>query len=245
MCSETVLITGASRGIGRAMALAFAQKGYAVAANFCQNKAMAQSLQKEITALGGKCLLLQADVSRQEQVEEMFRQAQQQLGDITILINNAAIAQQQLFTDITAEQWRQMFAVNVDGVYHCCQAALPGMIHRKSGRILNIASMWGEVGGSCEVAYSASKGAVIALTKALAKELALSGITVNCLSPGMINTDMIAHLSPEDRAITEEEIPMGYSGQPADVAQAALFLCSPQASYITGQILRINGGMVV
>ena len=245
MHSETVLITGASRGIGRAIALAFAEKGYVVAANYLQNRAMAESLQNQIQAKGGRCILLQADISQRSQVDAMFKAAEHELGDISVLINNAGIALQQLFTDTTQEQWQRIFAVNVEGTYYCCQAALAGMIHRKAGRILNISSMWGEIGGSCEVAYSASKGAVIAMTKALAKELALSGITVNCLSPGMIETDMNAHLSPEDKALTEEEIPLGHAGTPWDVAQAALFLCSPQASYITGQVLRVNGGMVV
>lgn len=243
--NKTVLITGASRGIGRATALLFAENGYQVAANYCRSREAAESLKARIEQKGGVCRIYQADVADEAQVNAMVRQAEQELGEISVLINNAAVASQTLFPDTDPALWRRIFAVNTDGAYHCCRAVVPAMISRKEGCILNIASMWGEVGGSCEVAYSASKGALIAFTKALAKELSLSGIRVNCLSPGMIDTDMNNNLSPEDKALTEEEIPLGYSGKPEDVARAALFLCGGEASYITGQVLRVNGGMVV
>ncbi len=245
MPNKTVLITGASRGIGRETALAFARAGYQVAANYHQSYEQALSLCAEVRAFGGVCEAFSADVSCREAVFVMVNAVRSRFGQIDILINNAGIAQQKLFTDLTEADWSHMLRVNLDSVFHCCQAVLPEMIHRKSGCILNVSSMWGQVGASCEVSYSASKAAVIGLTKALAKEVGLSGIRVNCIAPGFIETEMNRTLSDEDRALLFEEIPLGTGGSPADVAQTALFLASSAARYLTGQVISVNGGMVV
>ena len=170
---------------------------------------------------------------------------EQALGEVEILVNNAGIAQQKLFTDLTDEDWDRMFAVDVKGVFLCCQAFLPPMIRKKAGKIINIASMWGQVGASCEVHYSAAKGAVIAMTRALAQEVGPSRIQVNCVSPGFIETEMNGALPPEAAAALIEETPLGVAGQPADIAEAVWFLASPQSDFITGQVLASNGGMVL
>ena len=160
-------------------------------------------------------------------------------------MNNAGISQIKLFTDITPEEWRQMFAANVDGIYHCCRAAVPYLVQQHSGTIINVSSIWGLCGASCEVHYSASKAAVIGFTQALAKELAPSGITVNCVAPGAIDTEMNAHLTAEERRMLEEEIPLGRMGSPEEVAAAIAFLAGEDARYFTGQILSPNGGIVI
>ena len=170
-------------------------------------------------------------------MEELFRLA----GPVDVLVNNAGIAQQKLFTDITEDDWRRMFAVDVDGVFRCCQCALPHMIHEKSGCIINIASIWGEIGASCEVHYSAAKAAVIGLTKALAKELGPSHIRVNCVSPGVIDTEMNAMFDEETMRDLCESTPLGRIGSPEDIAAAVSFLASDAASFITGQTLSVNG----
>ena len=245
MPNDVVLITGASRGIGRETALAFARAGYRVAANYCSSRVQAETLRAEILAFGGACELFQADVSDRAAVFSMTEAVLQTFGTIDVLVNNAGIGQQKLFTDITETDWRRMCGVNLDGVFYSCQAVLPAMIRKKDGCILNISSMWGQTGASCEVHYSAVKAGVIGLTKALAKEVGLSGIRVNCIAPGMIDTEMNGMLSAEDRAAIAEEIPLAREGSPAEVAQTALFLASPAARYITGQILGVNGGMVI
>ncbi len=197
----TVLITGASRGIGRAAALAFAKEGFNVAVNYNQSEESAQSLCNELCGYGVDARAYRADVSDKSAVNEMVLKIAGELGGISVLVNNAGIAEQSLFSDITEEMWDRMFAVNVKGAYNCTQAALPYMIHEKQGRIVNISSMWGISGASCEVHYSASKAALIGFTKALAKEVGLSGITVNCIAPGVIATDMNKTLSEETLAV--------------------------------------------
>ena len=167
------------------------------------------------------------------------------LGEPDILVNNAGIAAQKLFTDVTADEWDEMMAVHVRGAFLCCRAALPHMIRQKWGRIINIASMWGQVGASCEVPYSAAKAALIGLTKALAKEEGPSGVTVNCIAPGAVDTDMMAGFSAQDREALCEETPLCRLGTPQDIAAAAAFLASEQAGFITGQVLGVNGGFVV
>ncbi len=187
----------------------------------------------------------QADVSDKTEVEEMFRKAEQELGKISALVNNAGIAEQILFSDITEEKWDRMFAVNVKGAYNCTQAVLPSMIHEKYGRIINVSSMWGISGASCEVHYSASKAALIGFTKALAKEVGLSGITVNCVAPGVIGTDMNAAISGEILEELKENTPLNRIGTSEDVAEAILFLASDKASFITGQTLSVDGGFIL
>lgn len=240
MAKRVVLITGGSRGIGAAAARRFAAGGDQVIINYCRSQERAEALAAEI---GGWAV--QADVSDPEQVKKMVDNVLENFCQLDILICNAGIAQQKLFGDLTDQDWRRMFAVNVDGMFYTIRAALPQFIHRKEGRILTVSSMWGQVGGSCEVAYSAAKAAVIGMTKALAKELGPSGITVNCVSPGVIDTEMNANLGPEDLAALAEETPLGTIGRPEDVAEALWYLASPGAKFITGQVLAPNGGLIV
>ena len=215
MEQKVVLITGGSRGIGAATARRFAAGGCKVVINYHRSQAQAEALAAEI---GGWAV--QADVADPVQVGRMVDNVLDKYCQLDILICNAGIAQQKLFGDLTDDDWRRMFAVNVDGVFHAVRAALPHFIHRKAGRIVTVSSMWGQVGGSCEVAYSAAKAAVIGLTRALAKELGPSGITVNCVSPGVISTEMNAHLDQEALAALAEETPLGAIGTPEDVAEA-------------------------
>lgn len=242
---KTVLITGASRGIGAETARLFAQKGWAVAVNYRNSRDAAEELVSEIRKNGGTALAIPADVGDPEQVEALFRTAEQELGQIEALVNNAGIAQQKLFTDLTDEDWDELFRVDVKGVFLCCRRALPAMIRRHRGVIVNISSMWGQVGASCEVHYSAAKAAVIGLTRALAKEVGPSGIRVNCIAPGVIRTEMNGNLTPETLEALKEETPLELLGDPADVAKAAWFLTSEDSAFITGQVLGVNGGMVI
>lgn len=175
----------------------------------------------------------------------MVSDIEKSLGSVGVLVNNAGIAEQALFSDISEEMWDRMFAVNVKGAYNCAQAVLPSMIHEKRGRIVNISSMWGISGASCEVHYSASKAAVIGFTRALAKELGPSGITVNCIAPGVIATEMNGRLSPETMAELKENTPLNRIGVPEDIAEAILFLASDRAAFITGQTLSVDGGFIL
>lgn len=245
MINKTVLITGASRGIGAATALRFAARGYRVAVNYNHSEQKALSLVDQIRQSGADALAIRADVSAAADVERMFDECRRQLGGVNILVNNAGIAQQKLFTELTPEEWDRMFDINVKGVYLCCRTALPEMIRRKSGKIVNISSIWGLTGASCEVHYSAAKAAVIGLTKALAKEVGPSNIQVNCVAPGVVETDMLASFSPEDKAALKEETPLMRLGTPEDIAAAICFLASPEADFITGQVLSPNGGFVI
>ena len=242
---KTVLITGAAGGIGRAAAIAFAKAGYNIAVHYNKSREAAERLCTELEGLGAKAVPVQADISDRKAVEKMFEQARTVLGNIGILVNNAGIAGQALFSDITEEMWDRMFDVNVKGAYLCTQAVLPDMIHEKWGRIINISSMWGISGASCEVHYSASKAALIGFTKALAKEVGLSGITVNCIAPGVIDTQMNGHLSPEIIEELKNETPLNRIGTPEDAAEAILFLASEKSSFITGQVLSVDGGFVL
>ena len=240
MKGEVVLITGGSRGIGAAAARRFAEDGCRVVINYCRSREQAEALARE---LGGWAV--QADVSDPVQVQGMIDNVLDKFCQLDILVCNAGVAQQKLFGDLTDADWRGIFGVNVDGVFHAIRAALPHFIHRKQGRIVTVSSMWGQVGGSCEVAYSASKAAVIGLTKALAKELGPSGITVNCVAPGVIDTNMNCNLDEQALQALREETPLGDIGTPEDVAACIHFLASPAARFITGQVLAPNGGLVV
>ena len=235
---KTALVTGGSCGIGAAVCRRLAEDGFRVVVHFNRNREKAEALVRELTEKTGlPHLALPAELAERAQVEELFRLA----GPVDVLVNNAGIAQQKLFTDITEDDWRRMFAVDVDGVFRCCQCALPHMIHEKSGCIINIASIWGEIGASCEVHYSAAKAAVIGLTKALAKELGPSHIRVNCVSPGVIDTEMNAMFDKETMRDLCESTPLGRIGSPEDIAAAVSFLASDAASFITGQTLSVNG----
>lgn len=244
---KNVLITGASGGIGTAIAVAFAQAGCNIALHCNNNTAEAERLAKVISdSYGVKAVCVQADVSSRESVNRMFDQIDSELESIDILVNNAGIAQQKLFTDITLDEWKKMTGVNLDGVFNCTQEALKRyMLKSHSGAILNISSMWGQVGASCEVHYSAAKAGVIGLTKALAKEVGLSGIRVNCICPGVVMTDMMKSFDEQTINELKEEAPLNTLGTPKDIADAAVFLCSDKARFITGQILGVNGGFVI
>lgn len=239
---KVALITGASRGIGRQIARDFAADGYGVILNYAKSQKAALELQEE---LGSCALAIQADVADEKAVAAMMAKAKDRFGSIDVLINNAGVSSFGLLGDYSGEQWRAMFDVNVHGAFYCIREILPGMLAKKSGVILNISSMWGEIGASCEVCYSATKAALIGLTKALAKEVGPSGIRVNCIAPGVIDTDMNAHLSGEDLQSLCQETPLGRLGTAADVSALALFLASPKAGFITGQVLSANGGLVV
>ena len=236
-----VLISGGDRGIGAAAARAFWQAGYRVAVLYHTHAEAAAALEKELPGL----LAVQCDVASRASCEVAFHTVEQAVGHVDVLVNNAGIAQQKLFTDITPEEWQHMLDVNLSGAFHLCQLALPGMIRRKAGRILTVSSMWGQTGGSCEVHYSAAKAGLIGLTKALAKEEGPSGITVNCVAPGVIDTDMMAAFTAEDKAALAEETPVGRLGSADEVAKLLVFLAGEDAGYITGQVFGVNGGLVI
>lgn len=242
---DAVLITGASRGIGLATARLFAANGHPVVLNYNRNRESAFAAAREINAAGGMATAIQADVSQPDQVQAMFAEAQNQLGCIGILVNNAAVARQRLFTDIDYTEWRDTFAVNVDGMFLCSQIALRSMLREHRGSIVNLSSMWGQVGASCEVLYSAAKAAVIGMTKALAQEVGPSGIRVNCVAPGVIDTEMNSHLSAADLEALRADTPLMRLGTPLEVAEAVYFLSTDKASFITGQVLSPNGGFVM
>ena len=239
------LVTGASGGIGRAIALALASEGYAIAVHCHRNEPKARAVQDEIVALGGTAEVFVCDITDADAVDYMVNEICRTLGCVTVLVNNAGIAQQKLFTDLSVDEWQRMMAVHVDGAFYACRAVLPDMIRAHSGSIVNISSMWGQTGGSCEVHYSTAKAALIGLTKALAKEVGPAGIRVNCVAPGVIRTDMLAELSRETLNDLEEETPLCRLGTPEDVAAAVVFLASEGASFITGQVLATNGGIVI
>ncbi len=240
-----VLITGASRGIGAAAARLFAQTGWDVSLNYCRSREDALSLAAELSAGPGRSAAFQADVSDPVQAAALV-EAAQAMGPLDALVCCAGVAlPQQLLTDTADEDWRRVMAVDLDGVFQVIRAAVPGLVRRQRGAIVTVSSMWGVTGGSCEVPYSAAKAGVIGLTKALAKELGPSHIRVNCVAPGVIDTDMNAHLSGEDLAELARETPLGRVGTPEEAAQAIWFLASDRASFITGQVLRVDGGMVI
>jgi 3-oxoacyl-[acyl-carrier protein] reductase len=243
--NRRVLVTGASGAIGSAIALAFAGEGDNVVLGCRSGLKAAQNLCAEIEKRGGRALAVAADIAREEEVEMLFAAAEKVFGPVQVLVNNAGIAQQKLFGSLSAQEWDDMFAVHVRGAFLCSRRALPSMIRQKDGCILNIASMWGQVGASCESHYAAAKAALMGLTKSLAKEEGPSGVRVNCIAPGAIGAGMSAQLAEDDKKALCEEIPLGYLGKPEDVAAAAVFLASEGARYITGQVLGVNGGMVV
>ena len=238
---RTVLISGGDRGIGAAAARTFYRAGYRVAILYHCNAEAADALQKELPGVTA----VQCDVASRASCELAFRAAEQALGRVDVLVSNAGIAQQKLFTDIAPDEWQRMLDVNLTGAFNLCQLALPGMIRRKAGRILTVSSMWGQTGGSCEVHYSAAKAGLIGLTKALAKEEGPSGITVNCVAPGVIETDMMAAFTAEDKAALAEETPVGRLGSADEVAALLVFLAGEDAGYITGQVFGVNGGLVI
>lgn len=244
MC-KTVLITGASKGIGKATAILFAESGYNVIINYLNSEDSALSLCNQLSTHKNKVIAIKADVSSSAQVKKMVETSKNSFGKIDVLINNAGIAQQKLFTDISEYDWDRMFDINVKGMYNCCKEIVPMMIHEKNGKIINISSIWGITGASCEVHYSASKAAIIGFTKALAKELGPSNINVNCVAPGVIDSDMNSSIDEETIEVLKDETPLGVIGKCEDIAQTILFLASDNASFITGQVISPNGGFVI
>lgn len=232
------LVTGGSKGIGEAICKQLANDGYTVIVNYNSSKINAQKVAKDINGYSYK-----ADVSNLQEVKTMVDYIIQNFGSIDLLVNNAGISVVGLFHQVSKEDAKRILDVNLNGVLNCTSEVVKHMISKKSGNIINISSMWGEIGGSCEVHYSATKSAIIGFTKALAKEVGLSGIRVNCVSPGVIDTSMNSHLSQEDLNSLKEEIPLYRLGTPQDVANVVSFLASNRASYITAQDIAVNGGI--
>ena len=239
------LISGGSRGIGAACVRAFAKNGYAVVFLYHRSADSALALVQSLREEGCDVAAHPCDVSDPRQVADTVHAILRTYHRFDALVNNAGVAHIGLFTDMTEETWDHLFAVNVRSAFSLTRAVLPGMISARQGSIVNVSSMWGEVGASCEVAYSATKAALIGLTKALAKEVGPSGVRVNCVTPGVIDTDMNAQLTEEDRAALSDETPLGRIGAPEEVARTILFLCGEGASFVTGQVLGVSGGLVI
>ena len=242
---KIALVTGSSRGIGRAVARELAHSGWAVCINYHERRDCAEALCRELSDEGCRVMVQQADVRSREQVEAMVAAVRRQFGDVSLLVNNAGISRQGLFQDVSEDLWREMFAVNVDGAFHACQAVLPAMLHQHEGAIVNISSIWGLRGASCEVAYACTKAAIVGLTRSLAMELAPSGIRVNCVAPGVIQTDMLKEVGEEIVPQLQEETPLGRLGTPEDIAHAVAFFADQRSSFVTGQVLTADGGFIL
>ena len=237
-----VLVTGASRGIGRSTALLFAENGYHVFLNCCRSAGEIEEVKKEIDSAGrGSCEIVMGDVGNPRDVNNIFEKIGRTCGRLHVLVNNAGISHIGLLSDMSDSQWDAVLRTNLSSVFYCCRAAIPGMVAKKQGRIINVSSMWGVSGASCEAAYSASKAGVCGLTRALAKELAPSNIQVNAIACGIIDTDMNSCLAPEEMAALREEIPAGRLGSPSEAA-GLIFSIAQAPPYMTGQIITIDGG---
>ena len=243
MKKQTVLVTGASRGIGRAIAMEFAKQEYQMVITCVQNKEKLNEVKEEIESLGSSCLTFVGDMGDESQVAQLFELITARFGGIDILVNNAGISYIGLLTDMTSDDWNHIVTTNLTSVFNCCHKALPYMIHQKKGRIINISSVWGSVGASCEVAYSATKGAINSFTKALAKEMAPSNIQINAVACGAIDTEMNQFLSDEDRQCLMDEIPAGRFGEPEEVGQFVVQIATGP-SYLTGQVIRFDGSWI-
>ena len=238
---KVAIVTGSSRGIGRAIALELS-KDYRVIVNCKVDLDGAKETLKQIEDNGGEALFYQCDVGNSQQVKEMLDFVLRAYGRIDVLVNNAGEAQQKLFTDITDEEWLHILNNNLNSMFFTCKNVIPHMISEQRGKIINISSIWGVMGGSMETHYSASKAGVIGFSKALAKEVALSNITVNCVAPGVIDTKMIDFATPSDREMLKTMIPLGKIGTPEDIAKVVAFLASPAGDYITSEVINVNGG---
>ena len=239
---KTVWITGGSRGIGAAAVREFARSGWRTAFTYYSARAQAEELARELEAGGAQVLAIQGDMGVRAEVERCAAEIRASFGPVDALVVNAGIAQQKMFCDLTDEDWRRMFAVNLDSAFYAIQSVLPGMVAAKAGSIVTVSSVWGVTGASCESHYAAAKAGLIGLTKSLAQELGLSGIRVNCVAPGVIETDMNAMHSEETLVELAGETALGRLGQPEEIARLIRSLCGEDTSFVTGQVIAATGG---
>lgn len=243
LMGKTVFITGSSRGIGQAIAIAFGEKGCNIVLNASQSKEALFATEQKLKQANVPVLALLGDISEYETCEKIFQVIKSTFGNVDILVNNAGVSHVGLFTDMTPQEWQRLTAVNLYSVFNCTHLAVPSMVRKKSGAIINISSMWGEIGASCEAIYSATKGGINSFTKAMAKELGPSGIRVNALACGVIETKMNACFNEEERAALADEIPLMRFGTTEEVAKSVIYLADEDASYLTGQVITLDGGM--
>jgi 3-oxoacyl-[acyl-carrier protein] reductase len=243
--NRTVLITGGARGIGKAISEIFAKYEYNVVINYFNSEEAAKKLEKDLINQGFSALAICADVTKRVQIEKLIDTVHGVFGSIDVLVNNAGVSQNKLFTDTTEEEWDSMIDVHLKGLFNCSKMVVPGMVTKKKGKIINISSIWGMVGASCEVSYSTAKAGMIGFTKALAKELGPSNIQVNCVAPGIIETDMMNAFNEEEKSILIEKTPLMRFGKAEEIANLVFYLAQHEADFITGQVISANGGLVV
>ncbi|PKM76565.1 MAG: 3-oxoacyl-ACP reductase [Firmicutes bacterium HGW-Firmicutes-15] len=243
--NRTVLITGGAKGIGKAISEVFAQNHYNVVINYFSSEKAAQKLEKDLLERGFSALAICADVTKRGEIEKLIDTVHWAFGSIDVLVNNAGISQNKLFTDTTEEEWDSMINVHLKGMYNCSQMVVPEMVRKKQGKIINISSIWGMVGASCEVSYSTAKAGMIGFTKALAKELGPSNIQVNCVAPGVIETEMMDSFTEEEKGMMIEQTPLMRFGKAEEIANLVFYLAQPGADFITGQVISSNGGLVI